>query len=161
VQELDFTFMIFQAYPQKELLYYWVDGEKVKRTMRRQAFYDLIDSKFPELRKEAYDAAITYSFYILSAADRNITHLVPKSDDTPYKDNLNALIHGKAPRIVKESTSIQDILMGYGFNAPNALTVQNLQATLQKKEPEEEGFLARFLTRRRTPIKQPPKNPTK
>jgi len=161
MQELDFQFMIFQAYPQKDMVFFWIDGEKIKRTIKRESFYELIKNKSPELAKEVYDACITYSFYLLSLPDHTVTHLVPKADNTPYKDNLNALIHGKAPKIIKQSVSIEEMLMAYGFNTPTKQTVQNLQATLQRREPEEEGFLARFFTKRRTPLKKPPKNPTK
>lgn len=61
--DIDFTFMIFQSNPHKELLYYWVDGEKVKRTMRLEAFYAMTRAKQPELIGLVHEACITYSFF--------------------------------------------------------------------------------------------------
>lgn len=157
--QLDFLFMIFQANPQREMVNYWIDGEKVKRMMKRDNFYELVKSKQPDLLRSAYEAAMTYSFYLWSIADQTIIHLHPRPDqETQYPDSLNVLIHGKPIKhMVKEKKTIEDMLLGYGFNIPSPETVGNLKATLERKPPEEEGLLARFLNRRRQPDKQPPK----
>jgi hypothetical protein len=163
--ELDFLFMVFQSNPQKDQLFFffWIDGEKIKRIMRRDAFYELVKAKQPELLRTAYDAAMTYSFYLWSISDKTIIHLQPRADqETQYPDSLNVLMMGKPIKhLVKEKKTIEEMLMGYGFNVPSKETIGNLQATLERREPEEEGLLARFLNRRRTINKTPPRDMTK
>lgn len=157
--QIDFMYMIFQPNPQRDMIYYYIDGESIKRTMKRENFYDLVKSKQPDLLRSAYEAAMTYSFYLWSITDGTIVHLQPRADqETQYPDSLNTLMMGKPVKhLVKEKKTIEEMLLGYGFNVPSKESVGNLQATLQLRPPEEEGFLARFFNRRRQPDKTPPK----
>jgi hypothetical protein len=142
--------------------FFWMDGEKVKHTMKRSDMYEMVQIKLPTILKEVYDACNTYSFYMISIPDSKIIHLTPKSEaDEQYPDSLNTLMFGKKPHLIKDKKSIQETLMGYGFNPPSDLTVQNLQVLLRKQEPEEEGLISRIFNRRRTPNKLLPKDLTK
>ena len=163
MDQLDFMYMIFQSNAHQDRVSFFLDGEKIKRSMKRDNFLELVKSKDPDLLKAAYECCNDYSFHFWSVPDHTINHLFPQADEeTQYPDNLNALIHNKPRKtMVKESQTVQDVLMGYGFSAPTQYTVANLQTLLQKREPEEEGLLSRFFNRRRTPIKQPPREPTK
>jgi hypothetical protein len=151
--DLDFQFMVFQSNPHKELLYYWVDGEKVKRTMRLEAFYAMVKAKQPELVGLMHEAAITYSFHLWSIPDHTITHLFPNmTEETEYPDSINNIIWDKKPHIVVKRESLEEVLNQYGFNLPTPDSVQNLQVSLKKYQPEEQGFLARFFNRGRSNV---------
>lgn len=155
--DLDFTFLIFQANPHKDLLYFWLDGDKVKRTMMIEAFMEMVKSKQPELVGDIHNAAITYSFYLWSIPDKSVTHLYPNAEETPYPDSLNNLMFGKKPHIVVKKQTIEEMLNQYGFNAPSPENIQNLRVNLEKR-PENEGFLARFFNRQRGPTQTIPKD---
>ena len=157
MKELDAKYIVFQGNPRQESINYWIDGEKVKRTMKIKDFLDIIKSKCPEIMKEVYDASNTYSFSLISFPDHTITHLMPKLENNPpYPDSINNLIFGKKEKhLITEKQSVIDVLNSYGFNLPSAQSIQNLQVTLEKKEEGEEGFLARFFNRNRITQKLP------
>lgn len=147
---LDFIYMLFQPNPQKEYVYFWLNGEKNKKLMRREEFYRLVQAKSPDLIGQAHSVLITYSFYLWSIPDQTITHLTPQtSEDAPYPDSLSNIFHKRQSPIVVEKKSIEQTLMNYGFSTPTAGNIQNLRVTLEKKDPEKEGFFARFLGRGR------------
>ena len=152
--DLDFQFMVIQGNPKQDSIYYWVDGEKVRRSMKHDQFMELVRLKTPQLVGEAHNHAMTYSFALYSLPDNKISHLFPLAQDTVYPDNVAAVVQGKKtgkiPMLVRKKQTIQETLMGYGFTFPTDGSMQNLQVSLEKKNIEKEGFLARFLNRGRS-----------
>jgi hypothetical protein len=153
VRDLDFQFMVFQGNPKQDSVYYFLDGEKVRRSIKHDQFIELVRLKAPQLVGEAHNHAITYSFFLWSIPDAKIVHLSPLTQNMIYPDNRTAVIlgkkTGKIPTLIKQKKTIQEMLMGYGFSFPTDMSIQNLQTSLEKRNMEQEGFLARFLNRRR------------
>ena len=146
--KFSFNYIVYQPNPQKESLHYWIDGEPTRRFMKIEDFLDLVDARTPPASKEAYDSCRTYSFYLYDPHDCRIIHLTPSSPkEETYRDNINAVVHNKAPRIIKENQTIEDTLVGYGFNVPTVDSMQNLKVSLSKQQTEREGLLSRLLDR--------------
>jgi hypothetical protein len=150
--DLDFNYLIFQPNPNRDTVNFFIDGEKIKRIYRLDKFYKLIYNKVPNLIGEVQKVCNTYSFYLLSIPDRTVVRLVLKAKDALYKDSIAAYISGTVPEFKKEKTTIIDNLSMFGFNVPDENSIKNLQTVISKK-PENEGPLARFFVKSKSPMK--------
>lgn len=154
--DIDFSFMVFQGNPKNDCIYYWNDGSKEKHKMMRDVFLHLVKSYDDNLIAKAYEACNTYSFYLWNKEAKSIIHLTPKSTkDDPYPDSVANIIQGKAePRhLVKETTTLENVLAGYGFNTPTDFTTGNFQTSIGpvKKDMTGDrfGMIRQLLSGRR------------
>lgn len=134
--------MIFQGNPKNDCIYYWNDGAKEKHKMMRDVFLHLVKIHNDFLVAKAYEASNTYSFYLWNKVENSIIHLTPKgTKDDPYLDSIHNVIQGKTePRhLVKESKTLEDTLVSYGFNIPNESTVGNLKTSIGPIKKDHSG----------------------
>lgn len=139
---IDFSFMVFQGNPKNDCIYHWNDGGKEKHKMMRDVFLHLVKLQDDSLTAKAYEACNTYSFYLWNKAENTITHLTPKgTKDDPYPDSRYNVIQGLVePRhLVKETRTLEDVLVGYGFNVPTEGTVGNLQTSIGPVKKDYSG----------------------
>lgn len=146
--QFSFNYILYQPNPSKDSIHYWVDGEPTRRFMKISDFLELVQARTSPASKAAYDSCQTYSFYLYDPHDCKVIHLNPQSQkDEPYKDNLNSVVHNKVPRIIKNNQTIEETLVGYGFNVPTNESMQNLKVTLSKQETDRQGFFSRMYDR--------------
>ena len=89
---LSFFYIIFQANPDRERVFFWVDGKKTKQVISRDIFLQMASqigggSLYPKI----YDATHTFSFYMWNAVDSVLIHLTQKiegQDNFDYKNSL-------------------------------------------------------------------------
>ncbi len=151
--ELKFQYMIIQAWPDKNYVFYYLDGSQSRRTLNIPAFMQMVTDHWPALLHDIYDVCRTTSFYLLNLVDMTVTHLHPHSDiDTPYLDSIRNVVEGtksgkRVKSLITEKLPLEQVLMQYGFSTPSKNSVENLTVSLEKRNPEKEGFLSRFLNR--------------
>ena len=152
--ELVFQYMVFQAWQDKNFIFYYLDGSLSRRTLNIPSFMQMIQDHWPSLSHDAYEACRSTSFFLLNTVDKTITHLTPHSEaDAPYLDSIQNLVDSKKTKkpvkhMLTEKTPLLDVLNKMGFNAPSKSSVENLTVSLEKKDTDREGFISRFLGRR-------------
>ncbi len=135
----NFFYLIFQSYPSKDKVYYWVDGTKIRHVLNRDKFLGAID-KNDSLKHELYEAISTTSFYLYDNVDNKIIRLNPKTELQTYTAPIANLMNrskGKMENFYQKrrsdrSTTLDDKLNELGFNAPAEEQIKNLQVTLIK-----------------------------
>lgn len=151
---LVFQYMILQAWPDKDFIFYYLDGSQSRRTLNIPSFMQMIQDHYPSLSHDVYEACRTTSFYLLNIVDMTVTHLTPQGNiDAPYLDSVRNLIQDKklgkpTKRLIGEKKTLNETLQQYGFNTPSKNSVENLTVSLQKRD-DREGFISRFLNRTR------------
>lgn len=131
-----FYYLVFQAHPMKDKVYYWVDGSKAKRTIKRQSFIDSVD-KDPNLKQALYDACDTTSFFLFDNVDAQILKLNPKQTLDNYSFPLSHVFHrGYGSAAVnydhQATETLDDHLNELGFEPIDATKIKNLQVALVK-----------------------------
>lgn len=149
VPELSFQFLIFQPYPPKDIVYYYLDGSESRRVINRKHFINFVQSKTPELGRKAYEACLSTSFFLYTLPDKDIIHLSPKTND-PYSDNLTQVFKdvrkgNLEKHIVSEKRDLLDVIANYGFNAPSEDSIKNLRVSMHRVSNERKNLLQKFF----------------
>lgn len=131
-----FYYLIFQAYPTRDVVYYWVDGSTSKRTIKRPLFIKAVD-KDPRLTKDLQDACETTSFFLYDNVDASIFKLDPKQQLNNFSFPLTHVFHrGYGTKAVNydhhEVTTLDDHLNELGFETLDPVKIKNLQVALVK-----------------------------
>jgi hypothetical protein len=154
--ELSFYFLVFQANPDREKVYYWKDGVKTKQVIDKSKFIDLaLSMGKSNLYSQVIDACNTYSFYLWDYMDNKIIHLsqkIEKEDNFKYKNTLvhefnsfkknpeyssqESLKHSKDKR---NNNSPFQVLSDLGFEKPSFDQIPLLVQSMERKE--EGSFL--------------------
>lgn len=134
----NFYYLIFQAYPAKDKVYYWIDGDKAKRVMKRDEFIACLD-KVPQLSETLHDAIVTTSFYIYDNVEGQITRLTPSASYHTYEYPLGKVLQktrgGKAFEYDKprdRKTTLNDQLNALGFQPLDDNSMKNLKVVISK-----------------------------
>lgn len=147
--DLNFSYLIFQPDPRHDRVYYYLDGDPVKRILKRDDFYRLAGLKQPEIQGHIQNSCNDYSFHLWSVPDRTVTHLSLSSKDATYRDERMDLVSKRRPSIIREkgseNKSILDTLSLYGFEMPTAESLKNLQVNLKKQDTQQQGIFSRLF----------------
>jgi len=135
----NFFYLIFQSYPSKDKVYYWVDGTKIRHVLNRDKFIYAIDNN-DSLKHDLHEAISTTSFYLYDNVDNKIIRLNPKSELQTFTAPIANLMNrskGKMENFYQKrrsdkSTTLDDKLNELGFNVPTEEQIKNLQVTLIK-----------------------------
>lgn len=134
----NFFYLIFQAYPSKEKIYYWIDGSRFRKVLTKEKFLRAVD-KNDSLKHDLYEAICTTSFYLYDNVDNKILRLNPKTELQTFTAPLQNLY--KRANGVEESlyqrrrvdeTTLDDKLNELGFGPIDDSQIKNLQVTLRK-----------------------------
>jgi len=157
---ITFKYMVYQPNPSKDSIHYWIDGESVKRYLKIDDFIELVNDIDPVLNRVAYESCRTYSFYLYSPADNQITHLNPiSSKKEEYFDSKNLSTYAANPNKylakTKTTLSIEEALLSYGFEFPTESNIKNLKVNMTKDAGIErqltlQSFLNLFKRKERT-----------
>ena len=151
--ELIFQYMIFQTDINKNIVWYYLDGSRSRRTLRVEQLLKTVQERWPNLVHDVYEACRTTSFYLLDSTIPSLIHLFPQASNEPYVDNVQQVMNDrkagqKTKMLVKEKTNINDVLHGYGFAPLDQSKMDAFNVTMKPSEPDtREGFLSRFLHR--------------
>jgi len=150
-RDLTFLYLIFQANPKKEVVYYWIDGEKTRKVMRMDNFIKLSIHKQPKVFSDIKTACTNYSFHLWSIKDEKIIDLKPTSQvEEAYSDPVAQEVFQKAypkKKAPKKYVTLQDQLMQLGFNVPNESSTQNLMVALSEDTRDSPGMFSRMFRR--------------
>ena len=136
-----FDIMVFQGMPKYNKIYFWLDGSASKQSMKQDVFIKLVRMSNENLVHDAYEASITYSFYLWNKVENRISHLMMRATDLQYSDSINNIIQGKVQpkkKGVQERRTLEEVLVGYGFNVPTNKTVQDLQVSMIPNAPTKD-----------------------
>lgn len=155
IQEIIFTYMIFQTDINRNLVWYYLDGSHSRRTLRVEQLLKITQDKWPQLVHDVYEACRSTSFFLLDTTVPCVKHLFPQANDEMYPDNIQQVFNDtkvgrKTKTLIKDSTSINDILNGYGFAPLDQHGMDKFKVAIQPQTDNDQkgGFLHRFLTRR-------------
>jgi hypothetical protein len=148
--DIDFSYLIWQNDVKRERVYYYLDGDSVRRIMRMADFHKMAYMKSPDIASLIQSHCNDYSFHMWNAVDKTVVYLSPNGKSGEYEDLVMTRINKRSPHIIKEkSTDIFSQLNQLGFNSPHEKDVLNLNVYLTRKEPEDEGLLSRLFKRGR------------
>lgn len=149
IYDIDFSYLIWQNDVKRERVYYYLDGDSVRRIMRMSDFFKMAYMKNPDIASLIQSHCNDYSFHMWNAVDKTVIYLSPNGKIGEYADPVIGRINKRKPHIIKEkATDIFSQLNQLGFNTPNEKDMLNLNAYLTRKEPEEEGLFSRIFKRR-------------
>lgn len=113
-----FSFLLFQGVPHKGKVYYWADGNPVRRITSREDFIETVGNIDHSMRGEVIKSIDTYSFYIYSTPDKTIKHLPPRAGDAyAEKDSVMARVMLGA-KDAKKDNPLGNYLAQQGFHEP-------------------------------------------
>jgi hypothetical protein len=153
---IDFYYMIFQPNPKRGILYYWINGEKIKKVLKIEKFLNIfLNSQF-DLYPKAVESCSMYTFFMWNVVDNKIIHLFPMTEATEakvYRDPIMKYVHDfKQGLKTKSSTTkgedddtLEHQLLKMGFEPPTEESIQNLKVKLNfgnKEEYKKTGFSA-------------------
>ncbi len=132
----NFYYLVFQAYPSKDKVYYWIDGSKVKHTIKRLEFIKAVN-KDPKLEQSLYDACDTTSFFLFDNVGAQILKLNPKQTLDNFSFPMSHVYHrGYGSKAVNydhhETETLDDHLNELGFETLDQNKIKNLQVALVK-----------------------------
>ena len=138
----NFYYLIFQSYPTKQRVYYWVDGDKAKKVLPLQKFIHAMD-RVDSLKRDLYEALSTTSYYLYDNVSSQILKLDPKSIFETYTYPLQQIGRRKDPSKKvyeydkkEKKTTLDDQLNMLGFEPPDETKIKNLQISLIKVKKE-------------------------
>ncbi len=149
--DLTFLYLIFQANPKKDVVYYWVDGEKSRKLMSMDNFIKLSIHKQPSVFSALKTACTNYSFHLWSIKDEKIIDLKPTSQvDEMYRDPVTQVINERVnnknkKQDKKKYVTLQDQLIQLGFNPPSENSTQNLIVALSDETRDSPGMFSRMF----------------
>jgi hypothetical protein len=135
----NFYYLVFQSYPAKDKVYFWVDGDKSKKVMKTQRFISLLD-KVDSLKNMLYEAISTTSYFMYDNINSQIFKLDPKMEFNNFQYPLGKVFQklrgGQAHEYEKdiEKPSLENHLNSLGFEAPDENKIKNLQVALLKRK---------------------------
>ena len=148
--DLNFSYLIFQPDPRHDRVYYYLDGDPMKRILKRDDFYKLAFLKQPEMQGHIQNSCNDYSFHLWSIPDKTVTRLTLASNDAKYPDDRMSIATKRTPPIVKgDNKSLIESLSTFGFRMPTEASIKNLQVSLDNREPEDLGFFNRMFKLRK------------
>ncbi len=132
-----FYYLVYQAYPSRDVVYYWVDGSPVRHTMKREAFRKAMN-KETHLTSMLYDSTDTTSFFLYDNLDAQIIKLTPKQQLDDFSFPLSHVFKaGYGRKAVNynntaDERSLDDHLNELGFEAIDPSKIHNLDVALVK-----------------------------
>ena len=148
--DINFTYLIWQNDVKRERVYYYIDGESVRRIMRMSDFHKLAYMKSPNLASIIQTHCNDYSFHMWNTVDNTVIYLSPNGKDGIYPDKVMDRVAKRSPHIIKDTTnnSIYDHLNKLGFTLPNDNDIKNLNVLLCNRESESysnDGIFSRIF----------------
>ena len=136
----NFYYLVYQAYPRRDIVYYWVDGTTTRRFLKRPLFYSTMN-KVPKLTSLLADSLDTTSFFLYDNVEGQIIQLNPKQQVNNFEYPLSYVFKvGYGHKAVeygdKTKRTLDDQLNELGFDAPNADQIANLRVALVKIKPD-------------------------
>ena len=147
--DLAFTYLIFQPNPKSDKIFLWLDGEKVKKTLKTSMFCNILQQKNPHLLGEVQQVLNTYSFYMIKGDSDKVIKLTPSGkSDLAYQDPVVAVLLGRPTFNNKkpEPKSLMDVIGSYGFAPVSAQDANELRVSVIKKDIDEgKSLLSKVL----------------
>lgn len=135
----DFSFLIFQANPHKDLVWYYVDGGTSRNVSKRDSFLNYAQLRSKEILPQLREATLTYSFHLWDFVDKKVILLHPMDNKAAYRDSIRKILNdGLAGKEViadpDEKDPLTSQLYKFGFQTPNDDDVKNLRVELTKQK---------------------------
>lgn len=155
----DVVSVIFQPNPSRDIVSYWLNAEKGKKIIKRDAFIHLAMQIQPEIVSPIIQACSTYSFYLWDAADKLVTKLTVKSTKdvvlNPIGLYFQSILSGVEPKSDQSDgnkpASLEEYLVSFGFEPLDSKKLQNLDIRLRREAivPNKKKSVLGFFRRKR------------
>ncbi len=133
----NFYYLVYQAYPSRDVVYYWVDGSLTRHSMKRPAFRKAMN-RDPALMSMLHDSTDTTSFFLYDNVGAQIIQLTPKHKLDDFSFPLTHIYKvGYGTKAVNYNNmapkkTLDDHLNELGFEPVNSDKIHNLSVALVK-----------------------------